>query len=79
MDFEPDSIGKSFTSKQIYTDRRGCKYGVRIGLMVLKSTQAIVFPENIEQVKEIISFAIRENVQLVLVEEERVYGGACSI
>ena len=66
MDFEPDSIGASFTSKQIYTDRERLQIWGKDWTNGFEiNPRAIVFPENIEQVKEIISFAIRENVQLV--------------
>ena len=66
MDFEPDSIGKTFTSKQIYTDREKLQVWGKDWTNGFKiNPRAIVLPENIEQVKEIVSFAIRENVQLV--------------
>ncbi len=66
MDFEPDSISKTFTSKQIYTDRERLQVWGKDWTNGFEiNPRAIVFPENIEQVKEIISFAIRENVQLV--------------
>ena len=68
MDFELDAIGKSFTSKQIYTDKERLQIWGKDWTNGFEiNPRAIVFPENIEQVKEIISFAIRENVQLSLI------------
>ena len=66
MNFELDSIGKNFTSKQIYTDSERLQIWGKDWTNGFEiNPSAIVFPETIEQVKEIISFAIRENVQLV--------------
>ena len=66
MNFELDSIGKNFTSKQIYTDNERLQIWGKDWTNGFEiNPSAIVFPETIEQVQEIISFAIRENVQLV--------------